>query len=100
MLTDLLCSGDNKTEKAARSAQVALVDNGSMTDTLGFIEGTVIIIIMIPSASVISLNINLTDHKPECFSKRLGDLNIYFDMGPRTRKFVGGWQNKVRSNRP
>ena len=61
----MLCSGDNKTEKAARSAQVALVDNGSMTDTLGFIEGTVIIIIMIPSASVISLNINLTDHKPE-----------------------------------
>ena len=35
----MFCSGDNKTEKAARSAQVALVDNGSMTDTLGFVEG-------------------------------------------------------------
>ena len=37
--TFILFSGDNKTEKAARSAQVALVDNGDMTDTLGFIEG-------------------------------------------------------------
>ena len=36
---DCFHSGDNKTEKAARSAQVALVDNGNMTDTLGFIEG-------------------------------------------------------------
>ena len=35
----MVFSGDNKTEKGARSAQVALVDNGSMTDTLGFIEG-------------------------------------------------------------
>ena len=28
-------SGDNKTEKMARSAQLALVENGSMRDRLG-----------------------------------------------------------------
>lgn len=38
------CSGDNKTEKAARSAQVALIDNGDMTDTLGFIEGKFLVL--------------------------------------------------------
>ena len=32
-------SGDQKTEKSARSAQLALLDNGSMRDKLGFIEG-------------------------------------------------------------
>ena len=32
-------SGDQKTEKSARSAQLALIDNGSMRDKLGFIVG-------------------------------------------------------------
>ena len=32
-------SGDNKTEKSSRSAQLALCDNGSMRDRLQFIEG-------------------------------------------------------------
>ena len=32
-------SGDNKTEKSARSAQLALCDNGDMRDRLQFIEG-------------------------------------------------------------
>ena len=32
-------SGDQKTEKSARSAQVALMDNGSMRDKLNFIVG-------------------------------------------------------------
>ena len=32
-------SGDQKTEKASRSAQIALMDNGSMRDKLAFIEG-------------------------------------------------------------
>ena len=32
-------SGDQKTEKASRSAQIALIDNGSMRDKLAFIEG-------------------------------------------------------------
>ena len=32
-------SGDQKTEKSSRSAQLALLDNGSMKDKLSFIEG-------------------------------------------------------------
>jgi hypothetical protein len=32
-------SGDQKTEKASRSAQIALVDNGNMRDKLAFVEG-------------------------------------------------------------
>ena len=32
-------SGDQKTEKAGRSAQLAMLDNGSMMDKLAFIEG-------------------------------------------------------------
>ena len=32
-------SGDQKTEKASRSAQMALMDNGNMRDKLAFIEG-------------------------------------------------------------
>ena len=32
-------SGDQKTEKSSRSAQLALLDNGSMRDKLGFIVG-------------------------------------------------------------
>ena len=32
-------SGDQKTEKASRSAQIAQIDNGSMIDKLRFIEG-------------------------------------------------------------
>ena len=32
-------SGDNKTEKSSRSAQIALCDNGDMRDRLQFIEG-------------------------------------------------------------
>ena len=53
------CSGDNKTEKAARSAQVALIDNGDMTDTLGFIEGK-------------TLKIHNTIHKIQCIKYKHG----------------------------
>ena len=32
-------SGDQKTEKASRSAQIAMMDNGNMRDKLAFVEG-------------------------------------------------------------
>ena len=32
-------SGDNKSEQCARSAQLAMADNGDMRDQLAFIEG-------------------------------------------------------------
>ena len=74
MSTLFLFSGDNKTEKAARSAQVALVDNGDMTDTLGFIEGRLFLITKFAMLSAFGEN-------AAWFRSRKGQVNVLESRG-------------------